>query len=279
MTALVLDFLKSSAVPALGVAVFFFLIGGRSDPFRARLQSLALAIGFVIGNYVINGHLNIPPHDVNEAFSWAALALVAFVWISPRPVGSRYALRALFVLGLGALCLWQIRDSLHGQVHVRNLLAFFCLALGAWSILEKASQKVQPLSLLVLPLITASALAVLLMIKGSAALAQQLGVLCTVLGALLAIVLVRPKRVSAAAILPFVSIFIILFMVAGHFYLDINPWILIYLCAPYLLLWIRGGIPFVPRTPIGEALTLGAISAAPVAYFTWEVYKSSGPLF
>ncbi|MGZ3723135.1 MAG: hypothetical protein ACXVA9_09405, partial [Bdellovibrionales bacterium] len=209
----------------------------------------------------------------------AALALTAFVWISPRPIGSRYLIRAIFVVVLGWLALWPLRDSLHGHTQLRNLLAFFFLGLGTWSIIERASQKVQPLTLIALPLISATALSMLLLFKGSASMAQLVSVLCTLLGGVLALTLVYPKRVSAAAVLPFVSVFIVLFMASGHFYLDINPWHMIYLCAPFLLLWIRGWIPFIPRAPVPEALILSIICGAPLGYFIWNVYKTAGPLY
>lgn len=276
---MVVDFLKSAALPAVVVTLLFLAVGGLKDPWRARLQSLFLALGFMAGGYVIIKGLSFPPHDVNEAFSWSALALVLFVWISPRAVGSRYLVRALFVVALGLLTLWPIHESLHGPIHLRNLLAFFFLSLGAWSILEKAAQKVQPLTLLALPLISASGLSLLLLFKGSASMAQLVSVLCALLGGILVLTLIFPKRASVAAVLPFVSVFIILFMVCGHFYLNINPWFMIYLCIPYLLLWIRSWIPFVPHHPIGETLVLGGIASIPVAYFIWNVYQTSGPLF
>jgi hypothetical protein len=279
MSPLVVDFIKSAASPAVVVAVLYLGIGFLPDSLRARLQSLVFALGFSAGAYILVGRLNFPPSDVNEAFSWAALALVIFVVISPRPVGSRYMVRVLFTAALGALALWPIHESLHGYVHMRNLFAFFFLGLGTWSILEKSSQTVQTLTLLVLPMISATALSLLLMFKGSASLSQLVSVLCSLLGGLCAVAIVAPKRVSMASVLPFVSVFVVLFMASGHFYLDINPWYMIFLCVPFFVLWIRRGIPFVPHTPVGEAVTLGILSAAPLGYFIWTVYKASGPLY
>jgi hypothetical protein len=237
------------------------------------------ALGMVAGCYVLIGHLNFPPRDVNEAISWSTLALVAFVWLGPHDQGRRYMVRAVFVVALGLLTLWPIHESLHGHVQMRNLLAFFFLALGTWSIIEKVTQKVQPLTLIALPMICATALSLLLMFKGSASMAQMVSVICALLGGVLAVALVAPGRVAVAAIMPFISVFIILFMVCGHFYLDINPWFMIYLCVPYLVLWIRGVIPFIPHRPIGEALSLGVLSALPLIYFIWTVYKTAGPLY
>lgn len=279
MSPLVIDFIKSALLPAGGVALLCFLVGGRSDPFRARLQALFWALGFSVGTYVLVGRLSFPPHDVNESFTWAALLLVVFVWISPKPTGQRYLVRAIFVVALGLLSLWSIRSSLHGEVQMRNLLAFFFLGLGLWSILEGAAQKVQPLTMIVLPLISATALSLLLLFKGSASMSQIVSVLCACLGGLAAITLIFPRRISMAAVLPFVSVFIVLFMADGHFYLEINPWHMIYLCLPYLALWTRRVIPFVPRKAIPETVILGLISGAPLGYFLWEVYKSSGPLY
>ena len=279
LSPLLVDFLESAALPAILVALGFFIVGGRGDPFRARLQSLFFTAGLMAGSYVLVNRLTFPPRDVNEAFSWVAAALMIFIWISPRPIGQRYLVRALFVVGIGFLTLWQIHDSLHGRVALRNLLAFFFLALGVWSIVEKSAQKVKPLTLVALPLISATALSLLLLFKGSASLAQLVSIVCALLGGVLAVALVTPNRVSLAAVMPFVSVFLVAIMACGHFYLDINPWWMIYLCIPFLLLWIRGWIPFVPHSPIGEAVMLGCIALIPMGYFLWNVYKTSGPLY
>lgn len=278
MSAFVLDFLKTSAIPALGMAIAIYFLGGRVDPWRSRLQALAWALAFVVGSFVMFGRLSFPPYDVSEAFSWVAFGLVIFVWVGPRSVNLRYMVRALFVVGLGALCVWQIRESLVGPIHLRNMLAFFFLGLGVWSIMEKAAQKVKPLTLVLLPLVAATGLAGLLMLKGSASMAQQMGVVCTLLGVATALALFVPKRLSIAAMLPFVSVFLILFMASGHFYLDINPWFMVILCVPFFVLWIREWIPLVPRHPIAEAAILGLISAAPLGYFLWTIFKTSGGL-
>lgn len=275
----ILDFLKSAALPAAVASVLLFLVGGMRDPMRARLQATIWATAFVGGCMVLVSRLNFPPTDVNEGFSWIAILLALFIWISPVAVGSRYLLRALFVVAIGLLSLWQIRSSLGGYVHQRNMLAFFFLGLGTWSIVERSSQKVQTLTLMTLPMISATALSLILLFKGSAVLSQILSVACTLYGGVFAISLVAPAKISKAAVLPFVSIFLISFMAIGHFYLDINPWTMIYLCLPFLVLWIRNWIPFVPRQPIAEAVVLGAVSAIPLGYMVWNIYQTSGPLF
>jgi hypothetical protein len=182
------------------------------------------------------------------------------------------------VVALGALALWPTRASLHGYANMRNLAAFFFLALGTWSIVERASGQLQSLTMIVLPIISATALSVFLMFKGSASMSLLVSILCSLLGAVAVLTLVMPKRVSLAAVLPFMSVFIILFMASGHFYLDINPWHMIFLCLPFLLIWFRNWIPFVPRKPIPETIILGAASAAPLGYFLYTVYQTVGPL-
>jgi hypothetical protein len=82
-----------------------------------------------------------------------------------------------------------------------------------------------------------------------------------------------PQKVSPAAILPYASVLIVAEMAAGHFYLRINPWSMVWLCLPFLVLWIRGVIPLVPKEPKAEALTLGALAGLPMAYLFW-----AGPL-
>ena len=276
---LVLDFLKSAVAPAIAVGLLFLLVGGRKEPLRACLQAIIWAVAFSAGAYVLVGRLTFPPYDVNEGFTWCALALALFVCISPRPVGSRYLVRALFVLALGYLTLWPIHDSLGSHVHLRNLLAFFFLALGTWSILECSADRVKPPALIALPMISATALSMLLLFKGSASFAQLVSVMCALLGAVLAVALIAPQKVSSTGILPFVSVLIVAFMAAGHFYLEINPWFMIYLALPFLVLWMRRWIPFVPQQAIGEAVMLGLIAGVPLIYFVWSVYKASGPLY
>ncbi len=60
-------------------------------------------------------------------------------------------------------------------------------------------------------------------------------------------------------------------MVAGHFYLDINPWHMIYLCFPYLILWIRNWLGFVPSKTFPEGIALGLLAGLPLAYFVYDV--------
>lgn len=279
MSPLVIDFIKSAALPGLIVAVLFFIVGGRKDPFRARLQALVWALSFCLGAYVLIGRIGFPPYDVNEGFSWCALALAVFVLVSPQAVGSRYLVRALFVLALGFLTLWPIHSTLTAGFHLRNLLAFFCLGLGVWSIMERAAHTVQPLTYIALPLISATALSLLMMFKGSASFAQILSVVCTLLGAVLVLAWWSPRRVSVTGMIPFVSVFIITFMAAGHFYLDINPWFMIYLSVPFFVLWVRRVIPFLPRHPLAEVTVMGLIAGIPVGYFIWTIYQAAGPLY
>jgi hypothetical protein len=271
---MVYEFLKSAAAPAIVVAIGFFLLGGLKDPLRARLQALLFAMGFAGGAYFVLGHFNFPPTEIGDSLAWSALLLMAFVWISPRPVGSRYLIRALFVAAIGTLVLWPIRASLQGPVHTRNLIAFFCLALGTWSILERVSQKMKTMTIITLPLISAVMLMLLLMIKGGQSLAQMVSLVAALLGGLWAVSALAPGRISAAAILPFVSVFLIAFMVAGHFFLHINPWYMVALCIPFAVLWARGWIPFVPTNPFGEALMLAVLALIPLLYFFWGIYQT-----
>jgi hypothetical protein len=279
LSPLVLDLLKSAVAPALVVVVGFFLLGGLRDPLRARLQATLWALAFAAGLYVLVGRLEMPPHDVNDAFLWVGLLLALFVWVRPQGLGSRYVLRAIFVLAIGLLTLWPIHESLTGYVQQRNLLAFFFLALGIWSITERSSQKTQTLTLITLPLISAGSLSFLLMVKGSAALSQIVSVVCALYGGLAVLLLFAPKRVAKMAVLPFTSVLLIAFMAVGHFYLDINPWLLIALCLPYFFLWIREWLVFVPRQPFFEALILSVLAAAPVVYLMWKIYQENGPLY
>ncbi|NJL24149.1 MAG: acyl-CoA synthetase [Calothrix sp. SM1_5_4] len=198
--------------------------------------------------------------------------------LAPHGHVSRYVVRALVVFALGALILWPIRQGLNNPVAYRNLIAFFCLGLGVWSILERSSQQeVRVPALIAVPLVAAAGLSLLFLFKGSASLSQLVTVLCALLGAMLLFSLIFPAKLSPAPIVPLVSVFIVLFMAVGHFYLDINPWHMIYLAFPFLVLWVRRSIP-VPRQALIEAAGLALLAAAPLAYFLWTQYKISGPL-
>lgn len=279
MSPIVAAFLRSTVLPAVLAGAALYLLGGKSEPLRARLQALVVALAFTVGAYLLLGHFAFPPVDVSESLSYVALGLAVFVWIAPKDLKTRYALRAVFVLALGALLLWHIRESLMGNpVHLRNLVAFFCLSLAMWSITERASRQVALPTLLLLPLITASGLSFLMLFAASAAFSQLVTVLCGQIGVALALSVVARTRVSEFALLPFNSVFLALFMVAGHFYLDVNPWSLIFLCWPFLVLWVRAWVP-VPKTWWIEAPVLGAISAAPVGYQLWTAFQAAGPFY
>lgn len=276
---IVAAFIRSALVPAVLATVAIGLAGFLREPWKARLQALILACAFMVGAYVLIGRLSLPPRDAAEALSLSALLLAVFVVARPHPLGHRYLLRAIFVLALGVLILWPLRNTITAPQNQRNLIAFFCLSLGVWSIVEKAATKVRPLALIVLPLIAATSLSLMMLFASSASYSQLVSVACACFGGLLAIALFMPSLLSVNALVPFLSVFIIIMMVAGHFYLDINPWHMIYLCFPYLILWIRDWLGFVPQKPIPEAIILGAIGAAPMAYFVYNVGVKAGPLY
>lgn len=278
MSPLVDAFLRSTVLPAALLAPALFFIGGGKDPMRQRLQAVSVALAFVLGAFMLVGRFNVPPYDASESMSVIALLLALFVAVSPKDVRSRYATRAIFVLVIGAVLLWHIRASLSNSVHMRNMLAFFCLALGVWSIVERSARQVSLPSLILLPMIAASSTSFLLLFSASGLYSQLTTVLCGLLGAALVLALLKPERVSAYALLPFVSVFVIVFMALGHFYLDVNPWKFIYLCWPFAVLWIRNWIP-APKGAWGEAAVLGILSAAPLAYYLFTEFKAAGPLY
>lgn len=279
MSPLLESFLKSAVAPAAVATVLFILTGFLKDPLRARLQGLIFALAFVAGSYIIIGRLSFPPTDSAEALSIGALLLVGFVMWSPRALGPRYLVRGLFVLALGLILLWPLRQQLSNPVYHRNLAAFFCLALGIWSIVERASGKVRPTTLILLPLITASALSLMMLFAASASMSQIVTVLCALFGGLLLFSWLMPTRVGVGGFLPFLSVFVIGMMVVAHFYLDINPWTLIYLCLPFFVLWFREWFGFVPQQTLAEAAVFGLISALPLAYLVYNAGVKAGPLY
>lgn len=278
MSPIVAAVVRSAVVPAVVATVLLFLTGGLKEDLRAKLQSLILALAFACGSYMLIERLAFPPGDVSETFSYLALILAVFVFVSPKEVNKRYALRALFVLFCGAVLLWPLRQSLGNPVSLRNCLAFFCLALGVWSIVERNSRTVGLPALIALPMISAIALSILLLLSASASFSQMVGIVAALLGGTLVLALFKPNRVSVPGLLPFFSVFIILFMVAGHFYLDINPWHMVYMCWPFAVLWIRGWLPL-PKHRIVEALGLSVLAILPLAYFLFNLFKTAGPLY
>lgn len=280
MSPILAAFLRSAFVPAVVVTAAVFFTGALKEPVRARLQALLIALGFAAGSFVLLGRLGLPPGDVSESLTYAAGLCAVFVLMFPLVHQAPYLARALFVAGLGALVIWHLgAGALRGEGPVRNMLAFFCLGLGVWSIVERNSQRLNTLSLLGLPLIVATCLSFVLLFGASAVLSQIVAVLCAILGGLFALSIFWPGKVSKAALVPYVSVFVVAMMAAGHFHLDINPWKMVILCIPYLFIWTRAWYPFIPANPIVEFLILAILSLMPLGYFVWDSFVQAGPLY
>ncbi len=279
MSPLVASFLQSAAMPAALVTIAVFLTGNMKDPLRARLQALFLGVGFFVGTYLLISRMSFPPHDALESLAYAALACAAFVWIFPFAHQAPYLLRAAIVFLLGLLLLWHIRDQLGTDVAKRNMLAFFCLGLGTWSIYERQAQRVNILTLIGMPLIAITCLSFIMLFNSSASFSQAVSILCTILGGMVAIALIAPSRIAKGAVVPFLTIFPILIMTAGNFYLNVNPWVLITICLPYLIVWIRRWLSFIPDKPIVEFAILAIAAGAPLAYYMYNQFKAAGPLY
>lgn len=250
--------------------------GGRSDPFRARLQGVLWGAAFVAAGLLQLGHLPWPITVPLGGVVIAAVLLTGFIVWNPRSVGGRYLVRALFVAAVGLLVLFPLRNSLTGPVHFRNLLAFFFLGLGVWSILERTAQHVKPPALILLPALSLAALLLFLKQWISVIESAEVSLMTTsvtlhlslVIAALLT-ALAFPARVSAAAAIPFVSVLLVGQLTAVHFYLRTNPWTMVWIASPFLVLWIRNWIPLISREPRGEAATLAALALLPLAYLFW----------
>ncbi len=276
---IVLSFIQSALVPAFVSTVLLFLLGGMKDPWRARLQGLVLSAAFVYGGYVLIGRMHVPPSDVNEGLMAGGLVLGLFALWNPKPLGPRYVVRGLFVLAVGVLVFWPLRETLAKAMYHRNLVAYFCLGLGIWSITERCAGKVRPVSLALLPLISATAVSFMLLFHASASLANLVSVLCALIGGIAVLAFLFPARLGWGAIFPFISLLIVSFMAAGHFYLDVNPWHMMIFCIPFLVLWVRDWLTFIPTKTVPEAVSLGLLSAAPLIYFLYGIYKTAGPLY
>lgn len=278
MSPIVAAFLRSAVLPATLVGIGLLALGGQREPLRTRLQALVIGLGFCLGNYLLIDRMHVPPGDVTESFFSAALILVIFTLVGPKPVGARYLVRSLFVIAVGFVVLFHIGASLQNAVHQRNLLAFFFLGLGLWSILERKAATLSSLALIAMPLVSATGVSVLILLRASASMSQMVSIICTILGAAGVLALVKPTLLSKNALIPFLSVFIVAFMASGHFYQDINPWHMVYLCWPFLLLWIRDWMPL-PKSALGETIPLVILSVLPIAYFLWTVFQSAGPLY
>lgn len=278
MSPIVAAFLRSAILPAVLVTVGLFFLKGRSEPLKARLQALLLALGFLLGSYLLIDRLGFPPADVSESFSYLALLLVVFVVIGPESMGTRYFVRSIFVILGGYLVLFHLGTNLNSGANPRNLLAFFFLGLGLWSILERKSSTLSALALIVMPLISATGLSLLILFGASASLSQMVTILCALLGGAAVLTLLKPQALSKAALIPFLSLFVVAFMAVGHFYQDVNPWHMVFLSWPYFLLWIRDWLP-IPKKPLIETVVLAVLSAGPLAYFIWGAFKNAGPLY
>jgi len=279
MSPILEAFIKTALIPAAAVTAAVFAVGGLNEPMRARVQAVLLAAGFIAGNYVLLGRLNFPPGDVTEAMSYIAAVCAAFVLIFPQVHQAPYVGRMFFVLLIGALVLWHLGGSLKGEGPMRNAIAFFCLGLGVWSIVERNAQRLNLLSLIGLPLIVASCLSFILLFGASAVFSQMVTVLCALMGGLFVLSLLWPGKVSKAAVVPFLSVMLIAAMAAGHFHLDINPWKMVILCIPFLFIWTRAWFPFIPANPIVEFIFLAVMSLLPLGYFMWDSFVSAGPLY
>lgn len=279
MSPIVAAFLRSAALPAVLVVIAVFLTGKMKDPLRSRLQAVFLGVGFFVGVYLLMGRMSFPPHDAIESIAYAALVAALFVVIFPFANQAPYLLRAAVVFLLGLLLLWHIRDQLGSDAAKRNMIAFFCLGLGTWSIYERQVQRVNLLSLIGMPLITATCLSFVLLFNASASFSQGVSILCALLGGVMAVSLVWPGRVAKGAVVPFLTVFPILIMAAGIFYLNVNPWTMITICLPYLLVWIRGWLKFLPNQPVLEFAILVIAGGAPLAYYMYNLFKAAGPLY
>ena len=238
---------------------------------RVRLQATLWPVGFFLG-WLWLGRMPFPAMEAGNGFLWSTVLLMVFVWLSPSSVGLRYLVRALFVVAVGALLLWERRTELVGSTHLRNLLAFFFLGLGLWSILERSAQQVKLPSLVLLPLFSVASLYVFLQSHhiGQGILSGSVVLQLLLMSLVFVISVLRAELISAAAVLPFVSIFSVAFMAGAHFYFNVNPWTLMFFCIPFAVLWARGWLVFIPRSGLVEVAVLGVIAAMPLAYFFWH---------
>lgn len=279
MSPIVLSFLLSAVLPAALVSGLLLASKKVPQAWRSRFQAVVFAAGLCMGSYLVIGRVNFPPQDFNESVSFIALFLASFAFFAPRSVGSRYLVRAIFVAIVFLIILWNLREAMDSMINKRNALAFYFLALGTWSIVEKGIVTVSATTCVALPLVSATALSLILLFKGSASFSQQVVTCCALFGGLLTLTLIWRKILDLEALGGFLSVLVVAFMAGGHFYLDINPWHMVFLAFPYLILWINNAIPFKPKSALGEALMLSLISAAPLAYFVYDVFKTSGPLY
>jgi len=226
---------------------------------QTRIQGLLIAVSLFLALLFTS--------NLADRMIWVPLGLGVFVLLAPNPMGSLYALRAFFVLGLGYLWLQpHLGTTLSLQIHGRNLAAFFFLGLGTWSILERSQRRLQLPTLIFLPLMVVLGLWRYQQRLGSVtgSWGDTLMLVMVIFVALGVVALLRRSWLAPMALLPFVSAFVVFLLAKGHFLYGFNPWHMIFLCAPFLAMWIRDWFPL-PRK-VGPEIAALAVASGLLMY-------------
>lgn len=263
-----------SILAPVGFAVLCWVVSGARPLFRVRLQAAFFALSFLGGGYFLQANLHLPPQDAIDSLLLSAFLLMLYVVLFPELKGVNYTPRLFYVLAMGALLLWPLKNEVFQAANARNLIAFFCLGLGAWSILVGGASKVATPSLLSLPLMSALALSLIFKLSGGVLLSRLVLLHAGLI--LVSLVLCLRGKAHPAAFLPFASAFLAGFAVVGFFYSNINPWRLTAAFIPFLFILGRAWIRFVPTKPEREAIWLNGLAAVPLGIFLWNLYASTG---
>lgn len=258
-------------LPFLTPLVFLILSLGFSKAtpsWRARLTAVALSALFIVAAHVMSVPLKLPPRDALDSLLLVGVLLAFYVVFFPRVNEAQYSPRIFYVAAVGLLLLWHIRHDVWTMGQARNLIAFFCLGLGSWSILNSGFHKVGAYALVTLPLMAAAALSYILSLSGGVLLSRM--VLLLALFILAAVPLAGRGRISLPGLIPFMSVFLAAFAAVGFFYSNISPWSLIAAFIPFLLILLRSWLPL-PRGPVVEALALNVLAAIPLGYVIWQL--------
>jgi hypothetical protein len=273
-------FLRTAAAPAFVVAVLFLLFGHAPEPWRARIQALIFAGGFWVGCYLLTGYPPFPPHGGAPSLVWVAVWFAGYSWVAPRGAAIRYLMRGIWVAGGVIIAIWSLRENiLTSGLLSRNILAFVFLGWGMWSLLErsvKASHVLTPIALSVVSLTAAS---ILFVLQGSILMSQMLTTLAVITGALAIIAWLWPARLSLHALFPFLGGLFGVFLVTGYIFLDANPYLVMSMAIPFLVLGFKNAFGFKASSAFADAATSIVIAAVPLGIILYKTFLASGPLY
>lgn len=276
-------FLKTAAAPAIAVAILIFLFGGAPEPWRARVQSLILALGFCAACYLLEGFPPWPPQGGAASLTFVALWFAFFNWVAPPGSLARYMLRGFWIVCGTAIACWSLAvQIINSPMQSRNVLALVCLSWGMWSSVERTSRqsgKAHAVTPVTVAMVSMTAASLLFVFKGSLLMSQMLTAMAVLTGALGALAWLVPSRLSVHAIYPLLAGMFGVFLICGFIFLEIDPWLLISMAIPFGVLLFKDLFRLQAASPFTDAFVTLMVSALPLSLILFHVFQTSGPLY